>query len=1104
MQNMSNSAMRSLLLVMTGLTMGLLLGSFVGGPATTQAPHLCERGAAAAQGGATRSVVPPVLTAAEQPQLEPREEEEEPAEEELEREQQPLDSEDIDVVPLGEIRAASARYVRKRAEEVVWDQVELQYSKGRVKSATLYGLLPGGHVRWKLDDGHPTRAIVLLAASRVVGGRYTGTAYAYHRIDDDAGAEVIVHAPAAGPDGERRAGRFVRPFFVKGGSPVALQRVDVPGLAAASDPLHLVVPLGMPLDLKRQEVVRSFVAMLARLAAEDGALRVVVSATVPNEAEERLARELFRPGSGGALDVQFTFERRSGVRAFNRGRVLDAGVRHLAATAGGDAHLMFFVDVDMTLDAALLDRLRVTTAPGRSVSFPICFSLYRGARAAALSGSGYWREFGYGMVAVWRADYERAGGFGQMSDGWGGEDVKLLEAVLAARLDPFRAREPRLMHVWHPKDCSTVPRDRLVSCLGSAGQNFLNVREAGGQAVRASELFGGLAHSDLRVYVYDLPREFNEAELELNARDPPRIRDPDCKANFFSHEYSFHRYLLESPARTSDPDKADFFYVPVYPTCFLLNHLPNNLTRSAEFFGRAFRYVREELPYWRRTGGRDHVFLFSQGFGARMAGTEAWPLLRSSVVLTSNGEYMRYEFTPHKDVVIPPDLSHYIERPVYMRDGGVDVRRRSARLTFFGGSVFPSKQTDHRGSFYSLGVRQYISDNFKGEPDLMLSPTRSPTYLEDAGNSTFCLCPEGWHAWTPRPVEAVLLNCIPVLLTERLELPLAELVNWDEFAIRVRPADVGHLMNILRAVPDDEIARRRTAMARAWRAFSYNDGYGRAQLSILDALQRRKMPYRLRRTFARPPDGSRAPAPPPSAATEVEWVAESGSSSSASGGGAAAGGRSSSGDSASGDRKGGTSTRRVIAGKRARDKSHDNQDRPTTPSDIECAVIAPSTHAGAVPADGQEPAWGPLDPKLASLKLGNSDISVLFNLTSVVPTVAPELKRLVTSGKAAIELDVRSVNVPSGVTVVPLTVEVVDREGRGALASFGPDERELTERKQHLRAPIQRGGATKRADWNKLARVAVEFSVRGVPDDDAGTATKSMRALVSKVRICPL
>eukprot|EP00170_Pyropia_yezoensis_P009868 contig_44495_g9906 len=42
------------------------------------------------------------------------------------------------------------------------------------------------------------------------------------------------------------------------------------------------------------------------------------------------------------------------------------------------------------------------------------------------------------------------------------------------------------------------------------------------------------------------------------------------------------------------------------------------------------------LPYYNRSGGRDHVYTFTQGFGARHSGN--WRRFRNGLFLVHNGE----------------------------------------------------------------------------------------------------------------------------------------------------------------------------------------------------------------------------------------------------------------------------------------------------------------------------------------------------------------------------------------------------------------------------------------------------------------------------------
>ena len=51
---------------------------------------------------------------------------------------------------------------------------------------------------------------------------------------------------------------------------------------------------------------------------------------------------------------------------------------------------------------------------------------------------GFWREFGFGMISIFKSDLQRAGGYDLTIEGWGMEDVRLIEALIAAGIDIFR------------------------------------------------------------------------------------------------------------------------------------------------------------------------------------------------------------------------------------------------------------------------------------------------------------------------------------------------------------------------------------------------------------------------------------------------------------------------------------------------------------------------------------------------------------------------------------------------------------------------------------------------------------------------------------------
>ena len=386
---------------------------------------------------------------------------------------------------------------------------------------------------------------------------------------------------------------------------------------------------------------------------------------------------------------------------------------------------------------------------------------------------------------------------------------------------------------------------RLLSVAEGAESDpdFLPVIE---QLPEISEqtFYESLQLKTLRIFIYELPPAYNRDQVRRNAISPPKIWDPNCTANFYSAEYSMHQFLLKSEYRTLKPEEADFFYVPAYSCCFLINNQPNNLTRTGIFHTKLLSHIRTAYPYFNRSNGRDHVWAFTQGFGARLFGD--FHRIRSGIFLVHNGQFTLEDFTPHKDLTIPPDLSGYGFSSVY--ELPEEKRPEKQWLAHFGGTVLPLNLTDERGSHYSKGVRQYVKEHFSNDKDFRVTGTRVSTYVRDMMSSTFCLCPEGWHAWNPRPYQAVQLGCIPVLLSEEIELAFEEVIDYSRFMLRVRPSDVAKLKSILLSVSQGEIESMRREMERVWRLFSYGPR-GLAPLMVLKMLARRKTPHHIRRKY---------------------------------------------------------------------------------------------------------------------------------------------------------------------------------------------------------------------------------------------------------------
>ncbi|KAH8042536.1 hypothetical protein HPB51_023864 [Rhipicephalus microplus] len=169
----------------------------------------------------------------------------------------------------------------------------------------------------------------------------------------------------------------------------------------------------------------------------------------------------------------------------NGGEFSRAAALELGASRFKDDELLFFIDVDMTFDAGVLRRVRTHTARRRSAYFPIVFSQYDPAFTGVspqdpprvAPEEGYWRQFGFGIAAIYKSDLAAVGGLDVSIRGWGKEDVDLFDRVVASNLTVVRAPDPGLVHVFHPVRCSPdLASAQFDMCLGTKWNSVASER----------------------------------------------------------------------------------------------------------------------------------------------------------------------------------------------------------------------------------------------------------------------------------------------------------------------------------------------------------------------------------------------------------------------------------------------------------------------------------------------------------------------------------------------------------------------------------------------------------------------------------------------------
>jgi len=174
-------------------------------------------------------------------------------------------------------------------------------------------------------------------------------------------------------------------------------------------------------------------------------------------------------------------------QTFNRAVGLMAGI---AETQPSD--LLLLLDVDIQFSTQALDSVRHFTKRGQQAYFPIVFSQFKDADTTLSSRTGYWRDFGFGIMSAFSSDLQSVGGLNTGINGWGKEDVDLYDRFLKSdTLSVFRAASPEFVHRYHPVTCSQeLAQDQANMCNSSRANTYLSQEELVGIVLNSSMLHG--------------------------------------------------------------------------------------------------------------------------------------------------------------------------------------------------------------------------------------------------------------------------------------------------------------------------------------------------------------------------------------------------------------------------------------------------------------------------------------------------------------------------------------------------------------------------------------------------------------------------------------
>ncbi|VAI27011.1 unnamed protein product [Triticum turgidum subsp. durum] len=292
--------------------------------------------------------------------------------------------------------------------------------------------------------------------------------------------------------------------------------------------------------------------------------------------------------------------------------------------------------------------------------------------------------------------------------------------------------------------------------------------------------------------------------------EPPVFHDGPCRSIYSSEGRFIFAMEMENRMRTRDPKLAHVFFLP-FSVVKMVKMIYEPNSHDMEPLRRTLSdyidVLSTKYPYWNRSLGADHFMLSCHDWGPYVSSADGHLFSNSIRVLcnanTSEG------FNPSKDVSLPEiNLRTDV---IADQVGGPSASRRPILAFFAGGDHGP--------------VRPLLLRHWKGkDADVQVSEylPRGVSYINVMRRSKFCLCPSGYEVASPRVVEAIYLECVPVVIGDDYVLPFSDVLNWPAFSVRVAVADIPNLKSILAAVSPRQYIRMQRRVRTVRRHFMVN------------------------------------------------------------------------------------------------------------------------------------------------------------------------------------------------------------------------------------------------------------------------------------------
>ncbi|KAJ9185603.1 hypothetical protein P3X46_005215 [Hevea brasiliensis] len=333
----------------------------------------------------------------------------------------------------------------------------------------------------------------------------------------------------------------------------------------------------------------------------------------------------------------------------------------------------------------------------------------------------------------------------------------------------------------------------------------------------------------IRVYVYEMPRKFTYDLLWLfrnSYRETDNLTSNGSPVHRLIEQHSIDYWLwadliapeserlLKSVVRVRRQEEADLFYIPFFTTIsfFLLEK-----QQCKALYREALKWVTDQ-PAWKRSGGRDHILPVHHPWSFKSVRRYMKNAIWLLPDMDSTGNwYKPGQVFLEKDLILP-----YVPN-VDLCDAKCLSESESKRNTLL---FFRGRLKRNAGG----KIRAKLVAELSGADGVVIEEGTAGEGGKAAAQigmrkSIFCLNPAGDTPSSARLFDAIVSGCIPVIISDELELPFEGILDYRKIALFVSSSNAmqpGWLLKFLKAISPAQIREMRRNLGQYSRHFLYS------------------------------------------------------------------------------------------------------------------------------------------------------------------------------------------------------------------------------------------------------------------------------------------